>query len=866
MITKLLVDKLLKPDHFLRATEQAGPYIGQPVADTDNEGQMRLVSSGDENDEINNLSYTSGEATSNGTQTTLTDRKLCIFGESVLVGATMTLTSGVSSGESRKVTAFISSSGSLAWADAVAATTTGTSYSLELDYRNRTFEVELTEDGDTGEASFIWSHDGSQYFSREDPLTNHWKAGTTICTDFYSFYNSSALGPTTPYCFPVSFPIIQAENGNILALYIRDVSSNLLAETSSDNGLTWSTVDTGISPEGPYNGYRSVHDAIVLKSGRIIVTGGLIGIKVYGSLGQYGAFMYSDDNGETWTAQPAYAASDDTPPRLDRIIELNNGNLIATDGDGYLTLKVRVSSNGGSYWGNRITAHSGTSVMHIYDIIQMDNENVLCSYYTKELDPGTTYALRCCISEDNGATWGDVTTILTSNNHLIMPTLGKDLNGDIYCAFSEQVTGAGSSIGFVVSTDNAASWGASRLLASNENHTLHYPFLNTINGCELVCSYIDDIVGSTSAVFCRIGRAADYTDYPTSYITCAPDLTKHRLINDVAVQWYGGNGKDGDIWTFAPEYQHAAENIISDSPKKVWRSINDGVTCELIIDMGANVRFLADSVAFFDCNISSCSVEMNSSDSWSSPDISESVSFVENTGSINSVADNYLSDTGNSLFDNHYQDHELGDGKHYLTMTSGTSDGYTFLIADNMDNTVAIDTTEAHGISAADTFSLYGSKIYSVFNSGTTMYRYMRIYIPAQKTPQGYYQIGTAILGKTTTFDNTFSDNGYSRDSDYNIELMKSLSGSVNPIVYNNRKQKRSVTWDSSKTSRKQVQAAITYAKGNNMAFIPDWFVPSGGSKSSTTDVYLVKQSGTIRENFRYKDRWDLSVDFEENI
>jgi len=158
------------------------------------------------------------------------------------------------------------------------------------------------------------------------------------------------------------------------------------------------------------------------------------------------------DNDQTYTTQGA------------SIMTLTNGNLLATCwlynlagatsiGPGY----AFISTNGGVSWGSRITVGGCTGYVNISGkAIQLSSGRVLLPVFGQD-QPSGLLAARCQYSDDNGATWATLSTMLTGNNAIEVSIVQCTDTGNIVATYRNQ---GSNLIGRNVSTDNGATWSA----------------------------------------------------------------------------------------------------------------------------------------------------------------------------------------------------------------------------------------------------------------------------------------------------------------------------------------------------------------------------------------------------------------------
>lgn len=815
MTVKLIAENILDADDFYSATEQEGERWGQPQPASDNQGSMRPLVSGTPAD----FSY-SGTATGDGAGdgTTVVDSALAAFGDDYFIGATLAITSGACNGESKTVTDFAQATGTLTTSAFSAQIVTGVTFTLTLPFDTRDFVLELVASGDPTNATFKWSHDnGTTYFGRDDPNQADWPGPFTIIA------NASCVNPM----------IIQPDDGKLLFVYrnIAGSGSVLAYTTSSDGGLTWAEATT-ITSTYPY-----LHGIEKLASGRILI--------LASNVGGDNVLIYSDDDGDTWSDPIPITLG--VPNDRSMIEQLANGNIIIVY-ENTNTVECKTSVDGGFNWSEAIVIAADAETQQQPTVIQAQNGDVICAYVSDE-DSAGDQEIKCKISTDGGSTWGSVIDVINFTSDLTYPTLFRDINGRIYC-LAQRAPGGQYQIDSTYSDDNGATWSTGSIVTVVDFGAVGGPGytggVTIIDGHRTVLAFCNS--NDNVAYFHHRGY---WEAYSANACVCAPDLLAQHLACGAEVTWYGGAGVAGDDWTFEAEYDFAMANLIEDSPSRPWRSEQDNIACTIVIDMGATGSVYADGAAFFGCNLRSFSLQMNATNAWEAPSVDETVSFdVAATGVLDSdVVTNEIHDAALTAS---YKDHEL-KGR-YLRFTSGTHSGTTYEILDNVGEYILVSGDASSG-ATNDTFVIFQDHVAVTFTGGP--YRYARISITAQHTADGYYQIGSMVLGRTITLSDAF-DTDREEDHVYGVELLRTPAGGLIPVKHADRRKRFTLRWSYSDAGRREVLALLDYLDGKNVVLIPD--------SSDLTDVVLVKRVSDATQEWWKGDYATLEVEFEEVI
>ncbi len=806
--SRLLADTYITADHIISAQDQAGPYMGQPVPALTNTGDLKPRSKSSKN-----FTY-SGTCTSNGNAggTTLIDSLLAIYGNDYLIGASVAITSGACSGETGTISDFVQSTGTITLSGAFTAQIlSGVTFTVTMDVLSMDFHVQLLASGDPSVASFKWSHDGgTTWLGRDDPKQATWGNAKTVATVFGLPMN----------------PIVQAGNGNLLFFYEAPTTGYPTCKISTDNGITFGSAIT------IHSVLAAALSAVRLASGRIIV---LTSNPVY----------YSDDNGETW----AYLA--DGANARD-VILLDNGNLLAVcnldEGYGW-QIAARISSDGGATWSDniKVTANSVVNSQLNPSVAALRDGTIICMYSSNQLNV-SRYSIFYSRSTDGGATWsaGVTPTNLTwVDENLGAPYVITDIDNTLIVVYAKGKTKAMLSY----STDKGWNWSVPVQASAITTGTYDKePWLCLFNGHEIMLSFLEG-----NSTFKTV-RRGEWTTYSANACPCAINLTEQVLVDDTSISWGGMSGVMGDIWTFLTEYYGGAKNIVSGSPSIPWRSTSDNVACSIILDFGAQGRNYIDGVAFFGCNLRTLTFEQNSANSWASPALTLSVSFDTTVGTIDAVSGANIMDT--SLLAGYY-DHQLKGM--YVRATSGTDSGVTWKILDNVGSWIMLDTLSATNLAAGNTFVIFQPDIavLAAGLAGTEMYRYARISIPAQKTPEGYYQVGEFVAGKVVTLARAWGY-GYKKTNQYNIDIQRSPAGTMTANKRGKEKRIFGIGWNAADDVRNQVISLLNALDGRNVVLIP--------TVSNLKDCYLTKHTGNVEQSHKYLNQFDFSATLEEQV
>jgi len=799
---------------FSSATEENGEYIGQPVHGSSNSGYFSPITQGN----IVDFSY-DGVCTVDGAPggTTLGDKALAVFGNDYFISGGVTVTD---LSEHQTITDFAVdtvggvSIGIVTFGAFSTRVSDTSAYTLTLPFRSRSFLIELITDtcDDMHDATFKWSHNGgTTYLGRDDPATATWKGPVTIVDS--NVKDSSRV------------PMAEASNGNMVMLYQDDNDSDKCkCKISSDgHGLSWGTAsDVTSSAAVPY-------DLIKQASGRLLA---IIGSSIY----------YSDNNGVAWCRMGAVPATGTYS-----LCEVSREYIVAvraaTDTSNAYVYAYQ-SSNGGKTWGDAVTidnyqnAEADETTKHAF--VRAKNDGTIYCVYLSDEDHVDEFDVCYGYSTDDGDTWS-VVRYTSEDANYAWPGVFIDIDDGANFYYSKTDT-------------DTIYFNTNKLLIDTDNDP-RMPFICLVHGHYAFCS----MQGSQTDIAYFVRRGC-WETYSSNACPCADALLPQRLSNKVETIWHGHTAVSGDTYAFSPDYYYSAKNILSNEPGKEWRSENDNVVCKIVFDMGARQKAYVTGVGIFNTNLRSFDFEMDEDSAFGSPEVNETVTTDLVHGAVDdatsAVSGNWIQDA--SLFNSTYKDHCLAgsDEKHYLRMTSGASSGYTWEVKDNYTGgfiQVDEDANLGGGVTKTNTFAIYKDHGCKTFTGNAC--RYFQLNIPAQRTPEGYYKIGSLVVGIATDLDRG-RPSGYSHDYCYNIEMVMTPSGGMFPIKHGPRRRKFGITWDTSDDARRELIAVADYAEGGNVCVLP------GGV---TTECYLMKLVGDITTTNDYGERYDTTFVLEEN-
>jgi len=244
-----------------------------------------------------------------------------------------------------------------------------------------------------------------------------------------------------------------------------------------------------------------------------------------------------------------------------------------------------------------------------------------------------------------------------------------------------------------------------------------------------------------------------------------------HLSDGIEVSFVGGIGYVGDNWRVRTEYRFPKEAILRDSPSEIWRSIGDNRLVDIVFDAGSGNAFSINRFALVNSNFKNCKLVMASDSAFTSALATIDCSAVVTSGTISDHGEYFIKDTALRLSPKKWRGS-------ILALIGGNGD-FRFRIDDNDPSKIycfddEIDTTT--DLDNGDPYSILADRMNGRSSGGTVVQRrYMKIRIPSQRTPEGFYQIGRAVLGREYQFEVDI-DWEFTDDQTGNIVVQESLA------------------------------------------------------------------------------------------
>lgn len=701
-------------------------------------------------------------------------------------------------------------------------------------------EITLTivDTGDVGTATYYFQEDSGTLQGRYELTDIMWNAADT------TVYDNSTRGWGSSSHNPMG-GMVEAPNGDLILACSYDTSdgdaySSAAVIISDDGGDTWgapSVIASGTTYDW------TAGKPLVLKNGRILLP---IISEDDDSVSMYA----SDDNGVTWVSH----GNGSELTYLRCMVELPNGNIVGAYVDSSTTFYSAVSTDGGLTWGGEVSIVAPSAMRYGFDLICLHNSDVLFGYSDNDTyDPIKAYR-----STDGGASWSAATNPITpAYTDRSDPVFMSDIGGRIYC-YSTSGSMTNDEVGYTYSDDNGATWSSteSSYVYTSSGEDVNHPAACLHHGHRAVVVWNETDSSDNLIRSSYVGDFLDYDDFDAEPIPCGIGLQKTILSNNIAVQWYGGGGLTDDEWDIPVVYDYGAQNIVShDSPSWPWRTADDDIVadCYAKYNLTGIDRQALNSVAFFNCNVRTLTFEAHTTDTWATPDIQETISFdIENaTGTISGTVE------GNAIpcsaFLANHKDHALAGL--YFRATSGTDDGETWTITDNVAGYIFLEITDYTNLASSDIFAVFSSSAVKFFTADIAAL--IRVVIPQQTTADGYYQIGTMVPTGSSDLEYAWSV-GYSRPTTVGVTLLETPRGILLPSVGRRSRMEWGLEYAAQELDG-DVLLALRYATGYLLVLIPD----NDATRPVPYPVYL---SGDIGQAQQATNIYAVNINLIEQV
>lgn len=289
----------------------------------------------------------------------------------------------------------------------------------------------------------------------------------------------------------------------------------------------------------------------------------------------------------------------------------------------------------------------------------------------------------------------------------------------------------------------------------------------------ILYSAVPNADGDTIGIFACWDWATD-----GAYYRPVVDGKGNSLGIDGLVMIVNGEPAARDVWEIQPRYLHAVENVATDSPSAaVWRSKTDDVPNTLTWDaqdaavtdvLGARELWAATFFGLFGTQFSQCTFAVsdpNNPGSFTELAVTSLLDSGAATGPAGKLTSNILKCSGKAWTPGQWAP---GPQRFFLRMTN---QGLSYRIVANGEDWIEVDgSVDLDGSASHRAFYIYADRLCWDGEGGTgpgsagllgSDYQFMQLIhmaIPAQPTPDGFFEVGRAFIGQEVGPD----DDGYS--------------------------------------------------------------------------------------------------------
>lgn len=265
----------------------------------------------------------------------------------------------------------------------------------------------------------------------------------------------------------------------------------------------------------------------------------------------------------------------------------------------------------------------------------------------------------------------------------------------------------------------------------------------------------------------QTGTLASSWDNPAD-LRATPYAGGARLLDDgVSVEAKAGPTWYGETHRIATAYATPVDAMLpssSPSPRMPWRSKEDNVNTAIVFDLepdvgGSSSLWASPVVGVFllNSNLQNCKLQGWTGAAWEdliTLDAGKGYSTLPFTRSGRFITPNGVASNSNWLFHEAHAGDTIalddGETKTLRRVAHNSEGGWA---GASLDARVELDTETLTGSEpATGNATIFRRNFGSVVNNFTSKRRYVRLYIPAQETADGYYQIGTLAIGPVFVF------------------------------------------------------------------------------------------------------------------
>ena len=253
---------------------------------------------------------------------------------------------------------------------------------------------------------------------------------------------------------------------------------------------------------------------------------------------------------------------------------------------------------------------------------------------------------------------------------------------------------------------------------------------------------------------------------------------------------FNGGGVPGDSYTVQTAYEYDKRNLWREfRPSRYTKASSDGADLRLVLDAGASGVWSVRYPVIFGTNARSIDFEMNASDSWGAPAVSQTMTTTIATGTTSTVnrGPGYIGPTTGGWKPGQFRSD--GDAHRYF-LAIGPD---TYEITDNDADRLYVSGVD-FSATPGSTFYVFSDRA-GVDLGQTERYRYASILISAQDTADDDLRAGTPILALEWSPDLDYSHNHTDRVTP-SITVEESAAGYRSSARTGPRRYALSIQWD----------------------------------------------------------------------
>ena len=339
------------------------------------------------------------------------------------------------------------------------------------------------------------------------------------------------------------------------------------------------------------------------------------------------------------------------------------------------------------------------------------------------------------------------------------------------------------------------------------NHTIQWGVMST---------------AATNTATLTVSRAA-YAMLPSGDITDTgtKDLPKYArpmaarpisIPGGLAIEAQQGPAKAGDQWVIGTGYQYGFDALDDPSPLRTWRSTADGVDLEIVWDLTGHAADTlippSIAIALMGANLNRyqligrthAGVDTTLLTAWAQPfDVegtpTSPVFAWTRSGRVLTCTPSHSSGVSHYIGEGELVGCRFVDaagGKALITENTGgvwDDDATQKQIRITLD---ADDDPSTWGASGTGTIHLQDTAAWKHDNTGS--YRYLKLKIPSQTTREGYYEIGSLVLGRLHLFGRQYSNDRH-QEQIHNVQLTTRRDGSRHAYSYGQQRRAVEFAW-----------------------------------------------------------------------